>query len=407
MTQPADLSRLRINRDEPSPEMRRGLKFAVYLFVGAAVLIGGFVWWSRGSGPAAVQATIVQLSGAGGGGAAGITANGYVVAETKASVSSKIAGRLADLRVTEGSRVQKGDIMGRLDAGDYLAYVAQAEADVTRANASLNEAKVQRDQLLRDQKRSADLASRNLLAVEQVEGITAQLGGAEARVGVQEAQVKSAEAGLAAARANLENTVIRAPFTGTVLRKDAEVGEVVSPVSGGGGLTRGAVVTMADLGTLQVEVDVNEAYIGQIRTAQPARIILDAYPDTGYRGRVKQIVPTANRQTATVLVKVSILDRDPRILPEMGARVEFIPEERPVASNAPPRIFIPTEAVRNDGGESIVWIVRQGQLVRRVVDAGPVSAGRREVRSGLSGGEQVVTAGPANLTEGMRVSVTP
>jgi RND family efflux transporter MFP subunit len=387
--------------------MRRGLKYALYLFAAAVLVVGGLTVWSRGSGPVEVQAVIVQLAGAGGaGGGTGITANGYVVAETKASVSSKIAGRLADLRVTEGSRVEKGDIMARLDASDYLAYVAQAEADVTRANASLNEAKVQRDQLLRDQKRSSDLASRNLLAVEQVESITAQLGGAEARVSVQEAQVKSAEAGLAAARANLENTFIRAPFTGTVLRKDAEVGEVVSPVSGGGGLTRGAVVTMADLATLQVEVDVNEAYIGQIKTGGPARIILDAYPDSGYRGRVKQIVPTANRQTATVLVKVSILDRDPRILPEMGARVEFESPAAPVAAaSAPPRIFIPAAAVRNDGGESVVWIIRQEQLTRRVITAGPVSAGRREVRTGLTGGEQIVTAGPANLADGMRVTV--
>jgi RND family efflux transporter MFP subunit len=222
---------------------------------------------------------------------------------------------------------------------------------------------------------------------------------------VREAQVQAANAAIGMARANLENTLIRAPFDGTVLRKDAEVGEVVAPAVTGGGLTRGAVVTMADLETLEVEVDVNEAYIAQIRDAQPTRIQLNAYPDTTFAGRVRQIVPTADRQRATVLVKVSVLDRDPRILPEMGATVEFLTPDDAAAAVAPARVFVPADAVRNEGGEEVVWLVRDGRLEMRRIEAGPVSAGSREVRSGLSGGETVVVEGPPDLEEGARATV--
>jgi len=191
-----------------------------------------------------------------------------------------------------------------------------------------------------------------------------------------------------------------------VLRKDAEVGEVVAPVATGGGLTRGAVVTMADLETLEVEVDVNEAYIAQIKSGQPVVITLDAYPDTAYGGAVRQIVPTADRQRATVQVKVSILDKDPRILPEMGTRVDFMQAPDTVSAEpAASRIFVPSSAVRDEQGQPVVWVVREGRVFRTAVTAGPVSGGRREIRSGLIGGEQVVITGPAVLEDGAAVSV--
>jgi RND family efflux transporter MFP subunit len=186
------------------------------------------------------------------------------------------------------------------------------------------------------------------------------------------------------------------------------VGEVVAP-SVGGGLTRGAVVTMADLTSLEVEVDVNEAYIARVTRDQPARIVLDAYPDASFKGRVRQVVPTADRQRATVQVKVSILDHDPRILPEMGARVDFLEPERP-RGEAPvaalPRMFrVPAAAVFQNQGETVVWIIRDGRLERRPVDAGPVSAGFREIRTGLSGGELLLAGGVDTPAPGMRVRV--
>jgi RND family efflux transporter MFP subunit len=221
--------------------------------------------------------------------------------------------------------------------------------------------------------------------------------------------VEAAEAGLRFAEASLENTLVRAPFDGTVLRKEAEVGEVVAP-SVGGGLTRGAVVTMADLSTLEVEVDVNEAYIARILSRQPARITLDAYPDTGFRGAVRQVVPTADRQRATVQVKVSILDHDPRILPEMGARVDFLTPQREGGADTavaavPPRIRLPVAAVREEAGQTVVWLVRDGRLESKPVDAGPASGGFREIRSGLAGGEMVLVSGVETPRPGMRVTV--
>ena len=197
-----------------------------------------------------------------------------------------------------------------------------------------------------------------------------------------------------------------------MLRKDAEVGEVVAP-SVGGGLTRGAVVTMADLTTLEVEVDVNEAYIARIRNGMKARITLDAYPDTSFRGAVRQVVPTADRQKATVQVKVAIAERDPRILPEMGAKVDFFAPDTVRAAGAAgvaaapqrPVLRVPAPAVREEGSESVVWLVRGDHIERRVVQAGPVSGGLREVRSGLSGGEQLLTGGVDKPVEGMKVKV--
>jgi RND family efflux transporter MFP subunit len=175
-------------------------------------------------------------------------------------------------------------------------------------------------------------------------------------------------------------------------------------VATGGGLTRGAVVTMADLQTLEVEVDVNEAYIAQIAADQPTRIILDAYPAVNFAGKVRQIVPTADRQRATVQVKVAITDRDDRILPEMGARVEFLAVDS-AGADQPSRVFVPAAAVLAEGGGTVVWVVREGVVNRVDIDAGPVSGGRREVRSGLSGGESVVLDPPAGLNDGDKVNV--
>ena len=405
-----DLSRLKIDRDRPTPGARRAFRFSAGLAVVAIAIMAGAFWLVRGGGATDVSVATVEVTGGGSGGnAVGITANGYVAARTKASVSSKISGRLAYLGVSEGSYVRRGEVMARLENRDYQAALLQTEAELLRAQASLREAMAARDQLVRDVTRAEDLLAKNLGSEREAEDLRAQLAGAEARVDVQNAQVKAAEATVGVAEANLENTVIRAPFTGTVLRKDAEVGEVVAPGATGGGLVRGAVVTMADLATLEVEVDVNEAYISQIQDEQSARIVLDAYPAATFEGAVRQIVPTADRQRATVQVKVSILGSDPRILPEMGARVEFLESEGATAESDTPsmRVFVLAEAVRTVGGETVVWIVRDGIVSVTTVDAGPVSGGRREIRSGLSGGEQVVLDPPDNLADGARVNVVP
>jgi HlyD family secretion protein len=348
--------------------------------------------------------------GAGGSGAAtSVTANGYVVARIRAAVSAKIAGRLASLTVDGGSDVKRGQVIARLENADYAAAVAEAEANLASARAQVVEAVADRDQLEREARRTAQIhgESPELISAQEVEAARSRADQAAARATAAEARVEASAAARRVAEATLENTYIRAPFTGTVLRKEAEVGEVVAP-SVGGGLTRGAVVTMADLASLEVEVDVNEAYIGRVSHGQRASITLDAYPDTSFRGEVRQVVPTADRQRATVQVKVSIADRDPRILPEMGARVDFLARDSakagaPAAGPAGTRFRLPAAAVRDQGGRSVVWLVRDGKLAAREVEAGPVSAGFREISRGLSGGERVVTGGVETPKEGMRV----
>jgi RND family efflux transporter MFP subunit len=407
MTSPHDLAKLRIDRDAPAPAVRRALWRNAALTVAAVAVLGTVIALARRGGAVPVQ---VVVAGAAGGtsavaGATSVTANGYVVARTRASVSAKVAGRLASLQVSEGSFVRRGEVIARLENADYRAQVTQAEAGLATARAESIEAAAERDQAAREARRLREIRVQNpqLVAVQDVEAADTRAATAAARADAAAARVQAAEAARRFAEASLENTLIRAPFTGTVLRKEAEVGEVVAP-SVGGGLTRGAVVTMADLATLEVEVDVNEAYIGRVHGGQDARIVLDAYPDTGFRGRARQVVPTADRQRATVQVKVVILDRDPRILPEMGARVDFLaPEPAGETASATPVIRVPAAAVREHEGATVVWLVRDGRLEPRAVTAGPVSAGYREVRSGLAGGELLLVGGVENPRAGVRV----
>ena len=418
MTSPspsADLSKLRINRDAPPPEVRRALGRNIAIAALALILILGAVFALRGGGAVPVQVvTVAAAGGSDGAGGAGpgtsVTANGYVVARTRASVSAKLPGRIADLRVSEGSTLRRGEIIATLENADYEAQAAQAKAAVATARAELVEARTASEVSAREAARLRDMREENadLVSEQDLDAVEGRARQAAARLEAADARLKAAEASQRFAQANLENTVIRAPFSGTVLRKEAEIGEVVAP-SVGGGLTRGAVVTMADLTTLEVEVDVNEAYIARVKKEGPATITLDAYPDTSFRGAVRQVVPTADRQRATVQVKVSILDRDPRILPEMGARVDFLEDsvaagpETPAAG--PPRFRVPAAAVREADGESVVWLVRNGRLEPRTVQAGPVSAGFREIRSGLAGGEQLLVGGVEEPESGMRVEV--
>jgi RND family efflux transporter MFP subunit len=414
VTGPApDLSKLRIDRAAPPP---KGSSGRILIIVGVVLAtLGGAVFFLRGRSAVTVETIVVAPVASGGTvaaeGSTTVTANGYVVARTRASVSAKVPGRLAWLGVDEGSRVTKGQVIARLEDADFRASVDEAQAAVATAEAMQIEAQADRDQARRESDRTKQIRAENpnLMSAQEAEAAESRAVQAEARASAARSRLNGARASFRFAEASLDNSSIRAPFSGTVLRKEAEVGEVVAP-SVGGGLTRGAVVTIADLTTLEVEVDVNEAYIGRVTHRQAARITLDAYPDTSFRGVVRQVVPTADRQRATVQVKVSITDRDSRILPEMGARVDFIaaapPAPRPdagVTASAPPRFRLPVAAVRESGGKSVVWLVRGGKLTAREVQAGPASGGFREIRSGLSGGEQVLTGGVEAPTEGMRV----
>jgi len=391
-TAPPDLSRLRIDRgDDPPP--RRGIPRAAWV-AGVVVLfvLAGVGWRVLAPRPVEVRVAVAEATGGGSLSSTGITANGYVVARTKASVSAKVPGRMAYLGVSEGSHVRRGEVIARIESADFHAALAAAKATAAQAEAQLAQDR-------RDLARAKTLREQNVVSQTDLENATTKVDASAAA-----AQAAHAQAALAAA--NLENTNVRAPFDGTVLRKDAEVGEIVAPSSAGGGLTRTAIVTMADLGTLEVEVDVNEAYIAQVKNGQEARITLDAYPDTSFHGAVRQVVPTADRQKATVQVKVSILDHDPRILPEMGAKVEFVRTAGGEAVATPPvRVLVASAAVRTTGSGSAVWVVVNGRAVSRTVETGPARGEQVEVRKGLSGGESVILSAPASLKEGDRVRI--
>lgn len=405
MVSSADLSSLRISR-EPRAHAGRS-KRVVYATIGAvALLIVAMGAWVLTRDRAVEVRTAVAEARGSVKGSAGLTANGYVVARTKASVSSKVPGRLAYLGVEEGDRVREGAVIARLEAAEYEAAVRQTASEVLAAEATVIEASAQLTQAERALERAARLHADSLIAERSYEDAMTALETARARVRAAEARREAARQANASTRASLDNTIIRAPFSGTVLRKDAEVGEVVAPAVAGGGLTRGAVVTMADLSTLEVEVDINESYIGSIRDDQPAEIVLDAYPGVTFPGHVRQIVPTADRQKATVLVRVAIDSDDTRILPEMGARVVFH-ESATNESAEPlqPRVYVPSGAVRNDGGQDVVWVMVEGRARRRSIDAGPVMADAREVRSGLSAGETIILDPPADLADNSRVKV--
>jgi len=390
MTDSPDLASLRIDR---TPPPRRGgppVLTAALVFV--MVVVAGFfaLRFSRATSAVTVSVGTAEATGGGSATGAGISANGYVVARTKASVSSKVLGRLSWVGITEGSEVKVNEVIARLESADYEAALLAANANVAQLDA-------QHVQAQRDLKRAQSLRAQDLVS-------DADLESAQTRVEVSLAQANAGRAQARLAEATLENTRVRAPFTGTVLRKDAEVGEIVAPSSAGGGLTRTAIVTMADLSTLEVEVDVNEAYIAQVVNGQPARITLDAYPDTSFAGRVRQVVPTADRQKATVLVKVSILDRDPRILPEMGAKVVFEARDAQVVA-APRRVFVPQAALVQSGGRASVWVMENDKVRQQAVDVGPARGDRIEVRQGLLGGESLVLSPPAGLKDGTKVKL--
>ena len=324
-----------------------------------------------------------------------LTASGYVVARRKAVVSAKIQGRLASLRVEEASRVREGEVIARLEDADFLASVERARAAVQRAEADLFE---NRRQLALAER----LVSENVLAVDQRDA-------ARSRVKLAEAALAQAQADLVFAEAQLQNTVIRAPFSGVVVKKMAEIGESVAPIPPGVNISTasGAIVALADLDTLEVEADVAEANVAKLGDAQPAEVGVEAFPGQRYKAVLRQVIPTADRTKATVQVKVTILDKDKNLKPEMSAKVTFLEKEAPREQGAaPPRVVTaPAEAVVSREGKPVVFEVVDGKAKRRAVTVGGERQGRVVIREGLSGGEMLVSRPPEGLKDGDAVRV--
>ena len=325
-----------------------------------------------------------------------LTASGYVVARRQAVVSAKIQGRLEELRVEEGSEVKKGEILARLESFDYEAAVERARAAVQRAEADLAE----QERLLRVAEK---LAAEQILAEDEREA-------AESRVRIAEAQLAQQEADLAFVEAQLQNTIIRAPFAGVVVKKMAEVGESVAPIPPGVNISTssGAIVALADLATLEVEADVAEANVAKVRSGQPAEVTVEAIPDRRYEAVLRQVIPTADRTKATVMVKVTILDKDEDLKPEMSAKVIFLEPEKDEENRAEKEaavVLVPREAVVSRGGRSVVFLVRESKVRERAVVLGTPRKDQVIVKDGLSGGETLVARPPDGLADGDAVRI--
>ena len=408
----ADLSGLTIDRDAPKPPAdRRRIGLAI---AAAVVLAAAAVWFTlRLVRPPVLDVTVATAESIGGAPGAGasevLNASGYVVARQRASVSTEVAGRLDVLRVDEGTRVEKGDVLGVLRNEDQRAAVASAEAALSAATAAHAEAKASAREADLDLGRRRELVSRGLVSQSEFETAEAKAQVTRSRVESTAAEIENARARLDAAKIAYEKTFIRAPFSGAILRKEAEVGEIVSPIPSSGGLTRGAIVTMANLKTLEVEVDVNEGYVARAREGMRAEITLDAYPSVRYPGRVRQIVPTADRQKATVRVKVAFDSLDVRVLPEMGAKVTFLAEaDAPGGdggSAVPTAVWIPRAAVRDREGRAVVFVVDGDRAMARSVSPRPLGPDRVSVSGGLAAGEKVVVEAPEGLADRARVRV--
>jgi HlyD family secretion protein len=324
-----------------------------------------------------------------------LTASGYVVARRKAVVSAKIQGRLSELRVEEGSHVRKDEVIARLESNDYQASVERARASVQRAEADLAE---QQRQL----RLATELAKQDVLAEDQKEA-------AESRVRIAEAALAQAKADVDFAEAQLQNTVIRAPFAGVVVKKMAEVGESVAPIPPGVNISTssGAIVALADLATLEVEADVAEANVAKVASGQPAEVTVEAIPNRRYKAVLRQVIPTADRTKATVMVKVTILDKDKDLKPEMSAKVTFLEPEKKEAKTAAsePVVLVPRPAVVTRDGRSVVFVVRDGRAQARPVVLGTEREGKVIVEDGLAGGELLVGRPPDDLKDGDAVKV--
>ena len=319
-------------------------------------------------------------------------------------MSAKITGRVAEVLIEEGQRVQSGQVLARLDATDAAAALALAPAQVAVARAELADLTVQQRQAQRDAERQSTLAERHLASAQSSEDAATLGRSLAARLQVQQRQIAVTLSNVEVARVALDNTIVRAPFPGVVTVKAAQPGEIVSPISAGGGFTRTGIGTIVDMDSLEIEVAVNAAYISRVHDGQPVTAHLNAYPDWALDAHVITIIPTADRAKATVKVRIAIATRDARIVPEMGVRVSFLEAAAPAgAASSPPGVLVPSSALMRQGDEQSVWVVSQGRATRRVVRTGQRAGESRLTLAGMRLGERVIRAPPAGLRDGTSV----
>jgi RND family efflux transporter MFP subunit len=419
-----ELASLRLD-DEPAPS-RKGLWIGLTVVV-AVIALAVLGWRARIAFAATevetVAPTVERIGGSGQAGTPLLTASGYVVARRKAVVSAKIQGRLADLRVEEGSRVRENEILARLESDDYEAQVTrsraqvqQAQAQIASAQASIRRAEADLAEARRQVSVNERLSKEEILPKDTLDASRSRVAVLEAAIGQAHADEQRATAALTQSQADLryaeallQNTVIRAPFAGIVVKKMAEVGESVAPIPPGVNLSTssGAIVALADLDTLEVEVDVAEANVAKLTGGQAAEVVVEAFPEKRYKAELRQVIPTADRTKATVMVKVTILDKDPNLKPEMSAKATFLePAKASADASVPdrPLVLVPQDAVVTRDGKPHVFEVVDSTAKLLPIETGPTRQDRVIVTAGLAGSETLVSRPPDGLKDGDRVS---
>ena len=393
---------LRIDRSERRP---RGVR--LWLWTGLAVIVlaiaGGALWWGLGGKrPVPVQvATVVERSGNPGASTV-LNASGYVTARRRATISSKITGKLTEVNIEEGDRVEAGEVLARLDDSQYQAALNLSRSQHAAAERATQETHARLDLAEITLQRTEHLVRQEVSGEADLDAARAEAEALRARLALDQQRVRVAEQEVTLRKTQLADTVIAAPFSGVVVSKDAQEGEMISPVSAGGGFTRTGVCTLVDMSSLEIEVDVNEAYIARVHADQTVEAVLDAYPGWKIPARVITAVPTADRQKATVLVRIGFEQLDPRILPDMGIKVAFLEKEQDRSGGEAGRVLtVPRAALRAEAGRDVVFVVTNDRVERRAVTVGGAPDGETvEVAAGLRPGEQVVVEGPADLADG-------
>lgn len=396
-----DLAKLRIEKAPVSGRPRRRKKRLLLASAVAILLLLGILYWAGIIAPAVpVQvATVTQVYPSQT--FTLLNASGYVVAQRKSALASKVTGRLIWLGVEEGSRVKAGDVVAKLESQDVLATRDQARANLNTARYNLDQAKAELTDATLALKRAKELVSRGYIAQSDYDTAVARHRKAVAAVEAGQATVKANTAALEGAEVSLEYTFIRAPFNAIVLTKNADVGDIVTPI-GAAANAKSAVVTIADMGSLKVEADVAESNLSRVQVGQPSEIQLDALPGTRFPGKVHMIVPTADRTKATVLVKVGFLEMDPRILPEMSAKVAFL-SRPPTGAERTPKTAVNKTAIVSRNGNTVAFVIKEDKVFQTPVTPGEEMGDMVEVRRGLSAGQKVVVTPPSGLRSGSKI----
>lgn len=402
-----DLTELRIDREaRPSGGGSRG--YVIVAMIGVVLLAVVAIFLFRGSAAAEVEVAVARdaSKGGSGGAAAVLNASGYVTPRRKATVSSEITGRVTEMLVEEGMEVAAGQVLARLDDSELSAQLEVDRANREVASKAVREAEVMLLDAEKTLWRAKELREKGFETQQGLDRAETAVDTTKARLALSREQLQAADRRVEYVQRLLDNCTVRAPFAGIAISKDAQVGEIVSPISAGGGFTRTGISTIVDMESLEVEVDVNESFIARVRPGQRVEAVLEAYPDWRIPASVRTTIPSADRQKATVKVRIKFDALDPRILPDMGVNVAFLrSEESGAAAEASARALIPRQALRENDGKKIVFVVRDDKAERRAVSAGIESGPDIEILAGVSGGELVVVKGPETLQDGDRVKI--